>query len=283
MTLVAVVTGANKGIGYYIVKLLCQSKTQYVVYLTARDARRGREAVEALKREGCEASFHLLDIDSQSSINALATYLKEKYGGLDILVNNAGIAYKQASTAPFEEQAEVTNLTNYFGTLNVSNALIPLVRDGGRVVHVGSRGGHYAYKGMSSGLQDQFDLAGLKVDQLSGLIQSFIDATKAENHQQKGWPNSAYGVSKAGVTALCRIQQREYDQLRPGNDVIFSVCCPGYCATDMSSHKGPRSAEEGADVAFYLATLPAKSEVARGSFWGERSLVPWSKDYSWTR
>lgn len=283
MPRVAVVTGANKGIGYYIVKLLCQSKTQDIVYLTARDASRGQAAVEALRQEGCEAAFHLLDIDSQASIDALATYFKDKYGGVDVLVNNAAIAYKQASTAPFGEQAEVTNLTNYFGTLNACNALVPLVRDGGRVVHVGSRGGHYAYKGMSTGLQDQFDSPELKVDELSGLIQSFIDAAKAKNHQKQGWPNSAYGVSKAGVTTLCRIQQRDYDRLHPGNDVIFSVCCPGYCATDMSSHKGPRSAEEGADVAFYLATLPAKSPVARGSFWGERNLVPWSKDYSWTR
>lgn len=283
MPRVAVVTGANKGIGYYIVKLLCQSKTQDLVYLTARDAARGQAAVEALKAEGFDAAFHLLDIDSKESIEVFAAYLKDKYGGVDVLVNNAAIAYKQASTAPFEEQAEVTNLTNYFGTLNVCNALIPLVRDGGRVVHVGSRGGHYAYKGMSAALQNRFDAADLTVDELSGLIQSFIDATKTKNHQGKGWPNSAYGVSKAGVTTLCRIQRRDYDQSHPENDIIFSVCCPGYCATDMSSHRGPRPAEEGADVAFYLATLPAKSGVARGSFWGERNLVPWSKEYSWSR
>jgi len=277
MPRVAVVTGANKGIGFYIVKLLCRSQTQDIVYLTARDEQRGQAAVEALKQEGCQAAFHQLDLDSQASIDQFAQYIKEKYGGLDVLVNNAGIAYKQASTAPFDEQAEVTNTTNYFGTLNVSNALIPLVRDGGRVVHVGSRGGHYAFKNMSASLQDQFDSADLTSDRLSALIHSFIAATKAGDHQSKGWPNSAYGVSKAGVTAMCRIQQRDYDAAHPGNDVIFSVCCPGYCATDMSSHKGPRSAEEGADVAFFLATLPPKSDVARGTFWGERTVIPWAR------
>jgi len=281
MPRVAVVTGANKGIGYFIVKLLCRSQTQDVVYLTARDEGRGRAAVEALKQEGCQAAFHPLDIDSPASIDQFAAYLKGKYGGLDVLVNNAAIAYKGASTAPFDEQAEVTNKTNYFGTLNVCNALIPLIREGGRVVHVGSRGGHMAFANMAAPLQERFDSAQLTVEELSKLISSFIAATKAGDHQRKGWPNSAYGVSKAGITALCAIQQREYDAAHPGNDVIFSVCCPGYCATDMSSHKGPRPAEEGADVAFFLATLPARSTVSRGAFWGERNLVPWSRDWRW--
>lgn len=281
MPRVAVVTGGNKGIGFYIVKLLLQSGTQDVVYLTARDETRGLSAVAELKKLGLQPSFHQLDIDSQESIDRLASYLKDKYGGLDVLVNNAAIAYKQASTAPFAEQAEVTNETNFFGTLNVCHALVPLVRDGGRVVHVGSRGGHMAYKNMSAGLQDQFDAADLTEAQLSGLIRCFIAATKAGDHQAKGWPNSAYGVSKAGVTALCRIQQRDYDAAHPGNDVIFSVCCPGYCATDMSSHKGPRPAEEGADVAFFLATLPPKAQVAKGTFWGERTVIPWSRTWQW--
>jgi len=281
MPRIAVVTGGNKGIGFYIVKLLLQSGTLDVVYLTARDEARGISAVEELKKHGLNPSFHQLDIDSQDSINRLAKYLQDKYGGLDVLVNNAAIAYKQASTAPFDEQAEVTNETNFFGTLNVCHALVPLIRDGGRVVHVGSRGGHMAYKNMSADLQDQFDAADLTKEQLSGLIRSFIAATKAGHHRAKGWPNSAYGVSKAGVTALCRIQQRDYDMQHPSNDVIFSVCCPGYCATDMSSHKGPRPAEEGADVAFFLATLPLKAKVARGTFWGERTVIPWSRTWQW--
>ena len=134
-----------------------------------------------------------------------------------------------------------------------------------------------AFMKMSASLQDQFDSPALKEDQLSSLIQSFIDATKMKNHNQNGWPNTAYGVSKAGVTALCGIQQREYDVQHPGNDVIFSVCCPGYCATDMSSHKGPRPAEEGADVAFFLATLPPRSNEARGTFWTDRKVVRWSR------
>ena len=90
--LVAVVTGANKGIGLAIVRSLCK---QFMgdVYLTARDEGRGREAVALLKDEGLDAIFHQLDITSQESIDALKKFVVEKYGGIDVLINNAGMVH----------------------------------------------------------------------------------------------------------------------------------------------------------------------------------------------
>lgn len=104
MPRVAVVTGANKGIGYEIVKHLVNSKTQDVVYLTSRDEGRGRAAVDSLKSQGVDATFHQLDLDSQESVNDFAAHITELHDGLDVLVNNAGIAYKRDTTAPFDEQ-----------------------------------------------------------------------------------------------------------------------------------------------------------------------------------
>jgi len=254
---------------------LAQSRTQDVVYLTSRDETRGRDAVDALQREGVSAAFHQLDLESQESVDRFATHLKQNHGGVDVLVNNAGIAYKRDSTAPFDEQARVTNATNFFGTLRVCEALIPLIRDGGRVVHVSSQVGHMNFARLSPELQRTFHSAELTKETLVSLISSFVAEAQTNSHEAKGWSNSAYGVSKIGVTALCAVQQREYDALHPGNDVIFSACCPGFCDTDMTSHKGPRPAEVGADVAFYLATLPAKSDVTRGTFWYDRKELPW--------
>lgn len=85
-------TGGNKGIGYAIVKGLCE-KFQGVVYLTARDVNLGREAVKKLNALGLNPSFHQLDISDNKSIEKLKSYLQTTYGGFDLLVNNAAIAY----------------------------------------------------------------------------------------------------------------------------------------------------------------------------------------------
>jgi len=284
MPRVAVVTGANKGIGFHIAKLLIESKTQDVVYLTSRDEARGLEAVNALKKRGIDASFHQLDLGSQESVDRFADYLRENYGGLDVLVNNAGVCFGPNADASYAEEARATVETNFFGTLRVCEALVPMIREGGRIVHVSSELGHHSYREFSSALKGRFESSTLTVDELKLLISSFVTDVAENADVAKGWPKGrpwpshAYGVSKIGVTVLGGLQQRDYDASHPGNDVIFSTCCPGLCDTDMTMDKGltgPRPAEEGADVAFYLATLPSKSDSVRGSFWSNRKEVPW--------
>ena len=94
---VAVVTGANKGIGLAIVRGLCRAGFPGDVVLTARNEKLGREAVDILREEGLETVFHQLDICDQTSAERLRDFLQNKYGGLDVLVNNAGIAFKRKS------------------------------------------------------------------------------------------------------------------------------------------------------------------------------------------
>uniref|UniRef100_A0A8C8RZY0 Carbonyl reductase n=1 Tax=Pelusios castaneus TaxID=367368 RepID=A0A8C8RZY0_9SAUR len=130
-TPVAVVTGANKGIGFAIVRALCKQFTGDV-YLTARDPDRGQAAVTKLKEEGLNPLFHQLDINDLQSIQTLRDFLKEKYGGLDVLVNNAGIAFKVDDPTPFHIQAEGTLKTNFFATRDVCNVLLPLIKPHGK-------------------------------------------------------------------------------------------------------------------------------------------------------
>lgn len=93
---VAVVTGANKGIGLAIVKGLCKAGFTGDILLTARNEKLGQEAVSALQSEGCKhVIFHQLDICDQGSCLKLRKFLEETYGGLDVLVNNAGMAFKR--------------------------------------------------------------------------------------------------------------------------------------------------------------------------------------------
>ncbi|KAK3523946.1 hypothetical protein QTP70_016761, partial [Hemibagrus guttatus] len=218
-TKVAVVTGANKGVGLAIVKGLCKAGFSGDVLLTARSVALGKEALELVKAEGFQnVFFHRLDICDQSSCLALRKFLKDKYGGLDVLVNNAGIAFKVDATEPFGEQAEVTIRTDFWGTL--------------------------------------LRKTDLPEEELCLLMGEFVTAAQSGTHEAQGWSKTAYGTSKIGVTVLSRIQARVLDETRPNDGILLNACCPGWVRTDMAGSNAPKSTEEGAETPVYLALLP---------------------------
>lgn len=270
---VAVVTGSNKGIGFAIVRALCK-QFDGDVYITARDESRGNKAVEELTKEGLSPKFHQLDIDDPPSIDRLRDFLQQTYGGLDILVNNAGIAYKMDSTAPFAEQAEVTVKTNFWGTLNVCDKLFPLLRPHARVSNVSSMASNFAMKKCSSEIQAKFIDPNLTMDGLKQLMKEFVGLAREEKHQAAGWPNTAYGTSKIGVTVMSFIQQRQLDAQNK-EDIIVNACCPGYVATDMSSFKGHKTIDEGAETPVMLAVIPPYAKSPRGEFLSEKTVQKW--------
>lgn len=268
---VAVVTGANKGIGYAIVKRLCKDFPGTVV-LTARDEQRGQEAVDKLSKEGCFPKFHQLDIISLESIQKFKKFLEEQYGGLDILINNAGIAYKVASTAPFTEQVEVTLRTNFQGTLDVCHALFPLLKPHARVVNVSSMASKLSQ--VSEEWQNKFRSPTLTEEELISLLDQFVKDVKDGVHKEKGWSNSAYGTSKIGVTALSKIQARALSQ-DPREDILLNACCPGWVRTDMAGPRATKSPDQGAETPVYLALLPPNAGAPHGEFVSEKKVQQW--------
>ncbi|XP_069886747.1 carbonyl reductase [NADPH] 1 [Dipodomys merriami] len=271
---VALVTGANKGIGFAITRELCRQFSGDVV-LTARDEPRGRAAVQQLQAEGLSPRFHPLDIDDPQSIRTLRDFLLKEYGGLNVLVNNAGIAFKQADPTPFHIQAEVTMKTNYFGTKNVSTELLPLMKPQGRVVNVSSTVSVRALKSCSPELQEKFRSETITEEELTGLMNKFVEDTKKGVHQQEGWPNTAYGVSKIGVTVLSRIHARKLNEQRSGDKILLNACCPGWVRTDMAGPTATKSPEEGAETPVYLALLPPDAEGPHGQFVTEKKVEKW--------
>ncbi|KAG8239565.1 hypothetical protein J437_LFUL019229, partial [Ladona fulva] len=177
ITKIAVVTGGNKGIGFAIVKGLCE-KFDGIVYLTARDENRGKAAVSELNKLGLKPAFHLLDVDNKETIVVFKDYIANKYGGIDILVNNAAIAYKNDATDPFGEQAEVTVRINFTGLLNTCRILFPILRPGSRVVNLSSSAGHlYRIAGEephATKLRERFSKSDLTEDELCQLMSEFV-------------------------------------------------------------------------------------------------------------
>ncbi|XP_071994825.1 carbonyl reductase [NADPH] 1-like [Engystomops pustulosus] len=271
---VAVVTGGNKGVGLAVVRALCK-QFQGDVYLTARNPKLGEEAVKTLNNEGLSPLFHQLDINDPASVRTLRDFLKEKYGGLDVLINNAGIRFKAGDTTPFGTQAEVTVKTNYFGTRDVSNELLPLIKPNGRVVNVSSMISPTTLGTCSPELQERFRSDSITEDELTKLMEKFVEDAKNGVYKQRGWQNSSYGMSKVGVTVLSKIQARRLKETRKGDGIILNACCPGYVRTDMTSTDAPKSPDEGAVTPVYLALLPTGVDSPYGELVSEKKVVPW--------
>lgn len=273
---VAVVTGANKGIGLAIVKGLCKAGFAGDILLTARNEKLGQDAVSALHAEGCKkVVFHQLDICDQGSCLKLRKFLEENYGGVDVLINNAGIAFRQAATEPFGEQAEVTMRTNFWGTLWVCHALLPILRPNARVVNVSSFVSKKSLDQCSPELQAKFRSADMSEEELCLLMGEFVTAAQNGDHQAQGWPNTAYGTTKIGVTALSRIQARVLTEMRPGDGILLNACCPGWVRTDMAGSKAPKSPEEGAETPVYLAMLPFGAKEPHGQLVWDKTVQEW--------
>ncbi|CAF1231925.1 unnamed protein product [Rotaria sp. Silwood1] len=276
MKRVAVVTGANKGIGYAIVDKLC-SLFDGIIYLTARNEEFGLQALKHLHTTNPDSEkkvkFHQLDITNVESIHRLAEHIKRTHGGLDILINNAAIAFKTNDITPFGDQAEITAQTNFFGTINVCNALFPLLRDHARIVNVSSRAGMLdSIKNPE--IRQNLIAHTATIESVSDILNDFIKKAKQNSHQDDGYPNSAYGMSKLAVIAVTMIQQRHFDE-KPQRDIVVNACCPGYINTDMTSRKGAGTPEQGADTPVYLATLEPNIRSPRGEFVAERKILKW--------
>eukprot|EP00746_Dinoflagellata_sp_MGD_P041677 gnl/MRDRNA2_/MRDRNA2_20077_c0_seq1.p1 gnl/MRDRNA2_/MRDRNA2_20077_c0~~gnl/MRDRNA2_/MRDRNA2_20077_c0_seq1.p1 ORF type:complete len:285 (-),score=47.31 gnl/MRDRNA2_/MRDRNA2_20077_c0_seq1:125-979(-) len=242
---VAVVTGANKGIGYHIADQLVKAGGLRVI-VACRDASRGQKAAAELGAE-----YAQLDISDENSIANFINLMNTQYGRIDILVNNAALAFKAADPTPFKQQTKPTLRTNFYGTMALSDGLLPLLRQGQspRLVNVASMAGKLGQ--VKGQLQSRFSSSALSRRELVALVQKFEADVAAGRHQQEGWGNSNYGMSKLALIAYTKLVARE-----EGAAMRVNACCPGYCDTDMTSHRGPRPPAEGAKNATMLALLP---------------------------
>lgn len=274
MIRVAVVTGGNKGIGFAIVKALCE-QFNGIVYLTARDVTRGQNAVKQLEDQGLTPKFHQLDVTNENSISVFRDYLQKTYGGLDVLVNNAAIAFKMDATEPFSVQAEETVGVNYFALRKVCSLLYPLLKPHARIVHVSSSSGKLSLI-PSESLRKQFSNSDLTEEELDNIMNKFVNAAKDKN-LGNDWPNSAYVVSKVGVSALARVHQKMFNS-DTREDLVVNAVHPGYVDTDMTSHKGTLTPDQGAEAPVFAALLPENTDIKGKYIWYDKSLVEWTKD-----
>eukprot|EP00210_Caulerpa_lentillifera_P001284 g1238.t1 len=266
---VAVVTGANKGLGYCTTKQLCR-RFDGVVLLTARDSGRGHAAVAELRQEGLHPVFHELDVTSLDSIRRLKSFIKANFGRVDVLVQNAGIACEDTFDGPDPSQVEKTIDTNFTGALEVFKELRPLLKSGARVVNVTSGMGKLEILGPE--LRVKFADPHLTEDQLVQLINEYLERSMDNDFHKHGWPNSPYGVSKLALIALTKVQARQLERNGLENVLVSSVS-PGWVRTDMGGCNAPVSPDQGARSIVEIAFLPKCTP--NGQFWRNGKLSSW--------
>ncbi|MEU7900466.1 SDR family oxidoreductase [Nonomuraea sp. NPDC049152] len=236
MTTTALITGANKGIGFEIARLLGARGITAIV--GARDEERGKAAAARIGQP-----YIRLDVTDAADVRAAARWIEQEYGKLDILINNAGIVDRpedgRPSTAPLELVRRVFE-TNVFGVITVTNAMLPLLRrsPAGRIVNQSSELGSIA----------------------RGLVQD-----------SPLWPinDVAYSSSKAALNMITVSYAKELWD----TPIKVNAVDPGWCATDINAGAGYRTAEEGAAIAVRLATIDADGPT--GGFFQDEGPLPW--------
>lgn len=255
----ALVTGANRGLGLETCVQL--RERGFRVILTSRDEDRGIAVARKLDPEGHDVVYHQLDITDRGSITALAKDFPGLASRIDVLVNNAGIgswgADRRASVRTIE--------TNYFGSRDVTDALLRFMPNGGRVVMVSSGLGELSTLGRE--LRPQFDDPSLTRPALDSLVSSYLAALEAGETKGAGWP-SAYSVSKVAMNALTRILARDLSSRR----IRVNSVCPGWVRTDMGGRGASRSVPVGARSIVLGVTLP---DDATGGFYRDGKRIDW--------
>jgi carbonyl reductase 1 len=285
---IALITGGNKGIGKEIARRI-GTEPDFTAIIASRDVDLGQKAANELiadgQREGCECNAIALpvplDLTNPESIRNAASFVEQEYGSMDVLVNNAAICfndptlYGRVEYTPFEKQAGITIQTNYFGTLQVCQSFMPLLKKSAspRIINVASAAGRLTIL-RSQNLVDTFTSDKLTIPQLSELMNQFVSEVEDGSHSKKGWPNTCYGVSKLGIIALTRILARENPEM-----MINSVD-PGYCKTDQNNNQGVVDPVDGAYTPYLLALMDQgeeeEDEVVSGLHFYEEAEMPWS-------
>lgn len=269
----AVVSGGNKGIGFGICKQLASHGI--TVILTARDEKKGLDALEKLKEFPFSDNllFHQLDVSDSSSVASLAEFVRVQFGKLDILINNAGVTggivdpegiraavsgaqvnWKEIVYQNYELMEEGLQ-TNYYGAKKMVEAFVPLLQlsQSPRIVNVSSSMGQLKNvpgEWIRDILNDEKNLTEERVDDL--LNQFLKDFKEGCSFEDKGWPPSysAYKMSKVAMNAYTRILAKKYP------DFKVNCVCPGFVKTDINFNTGRLTVEEGAASVVRLALLP---------------------------
>lgn len=242
MPKIALISGANKGIGFETARQLGQQGI--TVLIGARDLAKGQAAADTLKNEGIDARAVQLDVANAADIAAVAGHIESEFGALDILINNAGVNFEglgpDTTLTVTDGDLRATFETNFFAVIALTNAVLPLLRKSpaGRIVNVSSI--------------------------LGSLTLHAQPGSPIYNAKVLG-----YNASKSALNAYTIHLAYSLKDTK----IKVNSAHPGWVKTDMGTDAAPMELADGAKTEVYLATLPEDGPT--GGFFHMEDALPW--------
>jgi carbonyl reductase 1 len=274
---IAIVTGANQGLGLALAAGLAQQlQPGEVVYFTGRDPVRVRAAVEEIADARAEVRGEVLDVRDTAAVVAFAEQVRARHGRVDIVFSNA--AARLAPGTPWEELVGPFVDTNNLGATRMLRAFDPILRPGGRILVVASAFG--SLRELPAELRGRFDTDAMTLDDVDATMLAWRDAVLEGRAADEGWPEWINIPSKVGQVAAARVLARERRAADTADGTLVAAVCPGLVDTaasrpwfeDMSTAQTP---EQAADALLRLALDP----VVDPRFYGELvqfgAVIPW--------
>jgi carbonyl reductase 1 len=277
MSKIAIVTGANQGLGFALAEGLAQQLApEDVVYLTGRDPDRVRAAAARVAQPQARVRGEVLDVRDGAAVTAFADAIAARHGGVDVLFSNAAARLRPAT--PWAELVRPFVDTNNLGTTRMLRAFDPILRPGGRVLVVASDFG--SLRRLPAHLHERFDTDAMSLDDVDATVLAWRDAVVAERATQEGWPEWINIPSKVGQVAAMRVLARQRRAADAHAGTLVAAICPGLVDTEASrpwfEDMGEAQTPAGAAVAPLRLAL---DHAANPSFYGELvqfgRVIPW--------
>ena len=263
MRRIAVVTGANQGLGFALAAGLAQGLAAGdIVYLTGRSAERLQDAVARIDAPVAEIDWEVLDVRDDAAVKEFALELRRRHGGVDIVFSNA--AARLEPGVPWAELVVPFVDTNNLGTTRMLREFSPILRPGGRLLVVASDFG--TLNNLPETLHDRFDTDTMTLDDLDAVILRWRNAIVEGTAIQDGWPEWINIPSKVGQVAAVRVLAAQRRATDTANGTLIAAVCPGLMDTaasrpwfpDMSAAQTP--AQASVDL-LRLALDPVRSDL----------------------
>jgi carbonyl reductase 1 len=247
MSRIAVVTGANQGLGFALAEGLARRLAAGdIVYLTGRSAGRLRDAAARISAPVADIDTYVLDVRVGAAVDAFASELRQRHGGVDIVFSNA--AARLTPDTPWSELVGPFVDTNNLGTTRMLRAFSPILRPGGRLLVVASDFG--TLNNLPEPLHNRFDTDAMTLDDVDATMIAWRDEVLAGTAGAAGWPEWINIPSKVGQVAAVRVLARQRRQADTESGTLIAAVCPGLIDTaasrpwfdDMSAAQTPAQA-----------------------------------------